>query len=86
MRFQHNPLFINTVLLGGTTEEKIIAAAQAGFTQLELWRQDVEAAKGPAQDVAALLQKQQLGLTDYQVLLDFDGAPDEQRREAAGCH
>ncbi|WP_380177642.1 sugar phosphate isomerase/epimerase family protein [Kalamiella sp. sgz302252] len=79
MRFQHNPLFINTVLLGGTTEEKIIAAAQAGFTQLELWRQDVDAAKGTAQDVAALLQKQQLGLTDYQVLLDFDGAPEEQR-------
>lgn len=81
MRFQNNPLFINTVLLGGTTEEKIIAAAQAGFTQLELWRQDVESAKGAAQDVASLLDNQRIALTDYQVLLDFDGAPDEQRQE-----
>lgn len=81
MRFQHNPLFLNTVLLGGTTEEKIAAAAQAGFDQLELWRQDVDAAEGTEPDIAALLKKQPLGLTDYQVLLDFDGAPEEQREE-----
>ncbi|MFG6074986.1 sugar phosphate isomerase/epimerase family protein [Erwinia sp. DT-104] len=81
MRFQHNPLFINTVLLSGTTEEKIIAAAQAGFSQLELWRQDVDSAEGTAQAVASLLEEQRLALTDYQVLLDFDGAPDDQREE-----
>lgn len=81
MRFQNNPLFINTVLLGGSTEEKIAAAAKAGFNQLELWRQDVDAASGTAQDIAGLLQEQHLALTDYQVLLDFDGAPDEQREE-----
>lgn len=46
MRFAHNPLFINTVILGGTPEEKIEAAAQAGFSQIELWRQDVEKAGG----------------------------------------
>ncbi|MCP1440742.1 4-hydroxyphenylpyruvate dioxygenase [Erwinia persicina] len=81
MRFQHNPLFINTVLLSGTTEEKIIAAAQAGFSQLELWRQDVDPAEGTPQAVASLLEEQRLALTDYQVLLDFDGAPDDQREE-----
>ena len=81
MRFQHNPLFINTVLLSGTTEEKIIAAAQAGFSQLELWRQDVDSAEGTPQAVASLLEEQRLALTDYQVLLDFDGAPDDQREE-----
>jgi len=81
MRFQNSPLFINTVLLGGTTEEKIAAAAEAGFNQVELWRQDVDAAKGTAKDVASLLQQQNLSLTDYQVLLDFDGAPDHQREE-----
>lgn len=81
MRFQHNPLFINTVLLSGTTEEKIIAAAQAGFSQLELWRQDVDSAEDTPQAVASLLEQQRLALTDYQVLLDFDGAPDDQREE-----
>ncbi|RRZ95846.1 sugar phosphate isomerase/epimerase [Erwinia sp. 198] len=81
MRFQHNPLFINTVLLSGTTEEKIIAAAQAGFSQLELRRQDMDSAEGTPQAVASLLGEQRLALTDYQVLLDFDGAPDHQREE-----
>ncbi|WP_428943262.1 sugar phosphate isomerase/epimerase family protein [Pantoea sp. FN060301] len=81
MRFQNNPLFINTVLLGGSPEEKATAAARAGFSQLELWRQDVEAAGGTAQDMARFLQEQKLSLTDYQVLLDFDGAPDGQREE-----
>ncbi len=79
MRFNNNPLFINTVLLGGSTEEKLKAASQAGFDQVELWRQDVEAASGDASDVARLLDNHRLALTDYQVLLDFDGAPDDQR-------
>lgn len=78
-RFSENPLFINTVLLGGSPEGKLLAAAEAGFSQVELWRQDVEAAQGNAGDVARLLEQQKLGLTDYQVLLDFDGAPDDQR-------
>ncbi|MEM6159051.1 sugar phosphate isomerase/epimerase family protein [Erwinia sp. P6884] len=81
MRFQNNPLFINTVLLGGSPEEKATAAALAGFSQLELWRQDVEAAGGTAQDMARFLQEHKLSLTDYQVLLDFDGAPDGEREE-----
>jgi len=81
MRFQHNPLFINTILLSGTTEEKLRAAAQAGFSQVELWRQDVDSAEDKARSVVSVLKEQQLSLTDYQVLLDFDGAPDEQREE-----
>ncbi|MCX8956212.1 sugar phosphate isomerase/epimerase family protein [Erwinia psidii] len=86
MRFTDNPLFINTVILGGTPEEKIQAAAQAGFSQIELWRQDVQAAKLNAAGVAGLLDEENLTLTDYQVLLDFDGAPvksrQSKRREA----
>lgn len=78
-RFSHNPLFINTVLTGGSTEEKLQAARLAGFDQVELWRQDVESASGDTRDVARLLENNRLALTDFQVLLDFDGAPDEQR-------
>lgn len=80
MRFIDNPLFINTILLGGSPEDKIQAAAQAGFNQIELWQQDVKASSGNIVDIAALLKGQHIELTDYQVLLDFDGAPDALRK------
>ncbi|ROP50041.1 4-hydroxyphenylpyruvate dioxygenase [Enterobacter sp. BIGb0383] len=86
MRFNVNKLFINTVLLGGTTEQKIRAAADAGFTQIEIWRQDIEAVGGNTAEIVRQLRHHHLGLTDYQVLLDFDGAPDgmqKQKREEA---
>ncbi|VTT29036.1 4-hydroxyphenylpyruvate dioxygenase [Klebsiella pneumoniae] len=79
MRFSTNPLFINTVLLGGNPQEKLAAAARAGFAQVELWQQDVEAAEGGVESLTALCRSCSLGLTDYQVLLDFDGAPDDLR-------
>lgn len=86
MTFSGNPLFINTVLLGGSPQQKLTAAAHAGFDQVELWQQDVAAATGGVEGVAALCHSLPLALTDYQVLLDFDGAPDalreEKRREA----
>lgn len=73
------PLFINTILLGGSTEEKVAAARAAGFAQIELWRQDVELfALGPDR-LRQYLAQSAIGLTDYQVLLDFDGAPDGLR-------
>lgn len=72
-------LFLNTILLGGSTADKLAAAAGAGFDQIELWRQDVEQAEGLTQGVVGELRKHRLGLTDYQVLLDFDGAPDGKR-------
>ncbi|MHC1479046.1 sugar phosphate isomerase/epimerase family protein [Frateuria aurantia] len=72
-------LFINTILLGGTTAEKIEAAKTAGFDQIELWRQDLEQLGNDAAAAARLLDQASIGLTDYQVLLDFDGAPDSKR-------
>ncbi|HKS33371.1 MAG TPA: sugar phosphate isomerase/epimerase family protein [Enterobacteriaceae bacterium] len=86
MRFRDNALFINTVLLGGSTEEKIRAAADAGFSQIEIWRQDIDAAGGNPAEIVRQLQHHNLNLTDYQVLLDFTGAPEEmqkQKREEA---
>lgn len=80
MRFTRSPLFINTVILSGSPEQKIKAASQAGFSQIELWQQDVDTARGNASGVAALLNKENLALTDYQVLLNFDGAPDKLRQ------
>ena len=75
----NHPLFLNTILLGGSTADKIAAAGSAGFGQIELWRQDVDAHPEGAPGVLQALARARLGLTDFQVLLDFDGAPGERR-------
>ncbi|MFC6378381.1 hypothetical protein [Tatumella terrea] len=41
-----NALFLNTILLGGTTAQKLEAVADAGFAQAELWQQDVQETGG----------------------------------------
>lgn len=80
-----NKLFINTILLGGSTVEKIDAAAAAGFSEIELWRQDVEQfsegkeRRESERQIKEILKEKHIGLTDYQVLLDFDGAPENKR-------
>lgn len=76
--FSTNPLFLNTILLSGTTTEKLLAAKAAGFDQVELWQQDLEGRIGAA-EVRDTLATSALELTDYQVLLDFDGAPEAKR-------
>ena len=73
------PRFVNTVLLGGSPEEKLRAARAAGFDQVELWSSDVERAEDGAAGLRARVAALGLGLTDYQVLLDFDGAPGDKR-------
>lgn len=55
MAAMDNPLFINTILLGGGTAGKIAAAGA--------------------------LHLAGVGLTDFQVLLDFDGALGDRRTE-----
>src|SRR5215213_8332117 len=74
----NNQLFLNTILLGGSTSEKVAAARAAGFDQIELWRQDVESVPEGSGAVRELLTGDNVGLTDYQVLLDFDGATGER--------
>ncbi|ROR14767.1 sugar phosphate isomerase/epimerase [Erwinia sp. JUb26] len=81
MAFAENPLFINTILLGGTPRQKLKAAHDAGFDQIELWQQDVAAADSDCDGLRRLLTDLPLQLTDYQVLLDFDGAPDPLRQQ-----
>ncbi|CAK6488134.1 hypothetical protein PANNVG_00128 [Pantoea sp. Nvir] len=71
------PAFLNLVLLSGNTEEKLQAARDAGFDQVEIWREDVEA----CQAGAARLAQQGMGFTNLQVLRDFTGAPGELRRQ-----
>lgn len=76
-----NPLFINTILLGGTPNEKITAAHGAGFEQIEILTHDVDGYDGNPEQMGRWLQELGIGLTDYQVLRDFDGAPDHLREQ-----
>ena len=74
-----NALFLNTILLGGTTAQKLEAVADAGFAQAELWQQDVQETGGDTEGIRHHLSSLGISLTDYQVLLDFDGAADVHR-------
>ena len=74
-----NTPFINTVLLGGSTDQKIEAAGAAGFDEVEIWIADVD--NHPESDigVANSLRANAVRATDLQVLRDFDGAPDDAK-------
>ncbi len=78
---RRNPLFVNTILLGGTPTQKIAAARAAGFDQIEILTHDVDGYSGSPEDLGRWLQELGMGLTDYQVLRDFDGAPDSLREK-----
>ncbi len=78
---QSNPLFVNTILLGGTPTQKIAAARAAGFEQIEILTHDVDGYGGSPEDLGRWLQELGVGLTDYQVLREFDGAPDNLREK-----
>ncbi|PIF13590.1 sugar phosphate isomerase/epimerase family protein [Candidatus Pantoea floridensis] len=72
---RRNPKFLNLVLLNGEPEEKLRAARAAGFDQVEIWREDVQAS------TPQLAKQLQLGFTNVQVLRDFTGAPDRDRQQ-----
>lgn len=76
-----NPLFINTILLGGTAAQKMTAARTAGFDQIEILTHDVDGYDGSPEDLSRWLNELRMSLTDYQVLRDFDGAPDNLREK-----
>ena len=77
----NNLLFLNTGILKGTPEERLRAARHAGFSQIELRKQDVAEMPGGAPAIKQLCGQIGLGLADYQVLSDFDGAPGNKRVE-----
>lgn len=83
-----NPLFINTVALGGTPRQKITAARSAGFHQVELWSQDLEGYERDREAFGDWIREQLISLTAYDVLRDFEGAADDlresKRAEALG--
>jgi 4-hydroxyphenylpyruvate dioxygenase len=77
----NNRFFLNFILLGGTTAEKVAATRAAGFDEAEVWREDVEAFAPGATELGDLCRAAGLALTDVMVLRDFPGAPPRLRNE-----
>lgn len=82
----NNRKFLNLVLLEGKPLTLLHAAKQAGFDEVEIWQENVQAAEGGAAAIRAQAQRLNLGFTNCQVLRDFAGAPlalrDEKRQQA----
>ena len=77
----NNARFLNLVLLEGKPLTLLHAAKQAGFDEVEIWQEHVQAAEGGAEAIRVQAQRLNLGLTNCQVLRDFAGAPLTLRAE-----
>ncbi|WP_077488754.1 bifunctional sugar phosphate isomerase/epimerase/4-hydroxyphenylpyruvate dioxygenase family protein [Sinomonas mesophila] len=71
---------IATVCLSGTLEEKMRAAAKAGFDGIEIFEADLVASPLSPEDVRALAADLGLGLDLYQPFRDLDSVPEELYR------
>ncbi|GAB4098579.1 bifunctional sugar phosphate isomerase/epimerase/4-hydroxyphenylpyruvate dioxygenase family protein [Sinomonas halotolerans] len=67
---------IATVCLSGTLEEKLRAAAKAGFDGVEVFETDLVTSPLSPEDVRALAADLALGLDLYQPFRDLDSVPD----------
>jgi 4-hydroxyphenylpyruvate dioxygenase len=66
---------IATVCLSGTLEEKLAAAARAGFDGVELFEPDVSESRLSPGDVRLLAGELGLAIDLYQPFRDFEGVP-----------
>jgi len=73
---------IATVSLSGTLEEKLRAAAAAGFDGVEIFENDIIASPLSPRDVRALLDDLGLACLLYQPFRDFEGMPGAMRQQA----
>ncbi|PPI87732.1 xylose isomerase [Candidatus Pantoea edessiphila] len=76
-----NLKFLNLVLLGGETEQKLKAAHAAGFDQVEIWREDIENNSNGISSITKFAIKKGIGFTNLQVLRDFAGIPNGQHKQ-----
>lgn len=68
---------IATVCLSGTLEEKLQAAATAGFDGVEIFEQDLIVSPNSPEATAALAAELGLSLDLYQPFRDFEGVDEE---------
>jgi 3-dehydroshikimate dehydratase len=74
-----NKRSIATVSLSGALDEKLRAAAAAGFEAVEIFENDLLSFGAGPRDVAALCRKLGLEICAYQPFRDFEGMPEPQR-------
>jgi 4-hydroxyphenylpyruvate dioxygenase len=70
---------ISSLSFSGGIEEKIIAAAEAGFDGIEVFREDIIGLDGPVEDIAALAGKQGIEIVGLQSLRDFEAGPEAEQ-------
>src|ERR1041385_81125 len=71
---------IATVSLAGTLEEKLRAAAAAGFDAVELFEDDLVCCPRSPEEVAAIARDLGLAIDLYQPLRDYEAVPPELHR------
>jgi 4-hydroxyphenylpyruvate dioxygenase len=69
---------IATVCLSGTLEEKLHAAARAGFDGVEIFEQDLLVSPDSPETIAALAHRLGLSLDLYQPFRDFEGVAEDE--------
>jgi 4-hydroxyphenylpyruvate dioxygenase len=74
-----NKRSIATVSLSGALDEKLRAAAAAGFEAVEIFENDLLSCGAGPRDVAALCGELGLEICAYQPFRDFEGMPEPQR-------
>ncbi len=73
---------IATVCLSGALDEKLEAIAQAGFTGVEIFENDLLSYEGSPEDVRRMAESLGLRIVTYQPFRDFEGMPDNLRARA----
>ncbi|EDL70806.1 bifunctional sugar phosphate isomerase/epimerase/4-hydroxyphenylpyruvate dioxygenase family protein [Vibrio campbellii] len=72
---------IATVCLSGTLEQKMHAAAKAGFHAIEIFENDLTQYRGSAADVKRIADSMGLDILVLQPFRDMEGMPQELRRK-----
>ena len=75
---------IATVCLSGTLEDKLAAAAAAGFDEVELFEPDLVAAPLEPAEVRRRRRRAGLEIAMYQPLRDFEAMPEGASRRTCG--
>ncbi|MBM3547387.1 MAG: sugar phosphate isomerase/epimerase and 4-hydroxyphenylpyruvate domain-containing protein [Alphaproteobacteria bacterium] len=73
---------IATVSIAGTLDEKLEAIAAAGFTNVEIFENDLLSFNGSPADVKRIVADLGLRIVTFQPFRDFEGLPEPQRGRA----
>jgi len=73
---------IATVSIAGTLDEKLEAIAAAGFTNVEIFENDLLSFNGSPADVRRIVADLGLRIVTFQPFRDFEGLPEPQRGRA----